>query len=365
LSENCASSTPSQLPNENVLLPSSTGNVLDIHTMANDLTYCCVGSVGAMVKSSTSYLLLSNAHVYAPFSVANPVRMQNESLRSPGLGDVNCVAAQTTQVATLRQWSNLASPTLHYTDAALGQLDWSSALYNLHAPVPSIGAINPQVAPAFPSMLVQKHGRTTGRTHGYVYSISNNEIFVGYETACNSGDTFTRVFTDQIIIASVNSDDFSRGGDSGSLIVTDSGQTPPQPVGLLFAGNTDVTVANQIQNVLDEFNVEFFDFGASVGAQSTEKRRAQLEIVATNKQKSDAILQNATFWHQVKEDSGENYIGHVEVLYEDGEGNWKAKEKIWVSDPEKKQQVEQDVADAHFDDVEVEVEVMPPIRAFW
>jgi PKD repeat protein len=45
---------------------------------------------------------------------------------------------------------------------------------------------------------------------------------------------------------------FSAGGDSGSLIVTQSGHNP---VGLLFAGSSTRTIANRIQAVLAWFDV--------------------------------------------------------------------------------------------------------------
>jgi predicted phage tail protein len=46
---------------------------------------------------------------------------------------------------------------------------------------------------------------------------------------------------------------FSAGGDSGSLIVTDDENN--NPVGLLFAGSSTLTIANKIDLVLDHFGV--------------------------------------------------------------------------------------------------------------
>ena len=46
---------------------------------------------------------------------------------------------------------------------------------------------------------------------------------------------------------------FSDRGDSGSLIVTID---DCKPVGLLFAGNTDITIANKIDVVLDALRVQ-------------------------------------------------------------------------------------------------------------
>ena len=45
---------------------------------------------------------------------------------------------------------------------------------------------------------------------------------------------------------------FSLGGDSGSLIVNEDLM---EPVALLFAGDGNMTLANPIDEVLNEFNV--------------------------------------------------------------------------------------------------------------
>ncbi|MCH7558312.1 MAG: hypothetical protein IIB56_12775 [Planctomycetes bacterium] len=90
---------------------------------------------------------------------------------------------------------------------------------------------------------VQKYGRTTGLTHGDITGV-NATVNVGY------GPGKTAKFVKQIIIEPGG---FSAGGDSGSLIVTDDGNR--NPVGLLFAGSSSITVANRIDLVLDRFGV--------------------------------------------------------------------------------------------------------------
>ena len=67
-------------------------------------------------------------------------------------------------------------------------------------------------------------------------------------------NTGTARFIDQILITDGR---FSQGGDSGSLVVTQSsGQDDRRPVGLLFAGSNTHTIANPIDLVLDLFSVE-------------------------------------------------------------------------------------------------------------
>ena len=90
---------------------------------------------------------------------------------------------------------------------------------------------------------VQKYGRTTGLRKGVITDISAT-VRVGYSTR-------SAIFVNQIIITP---GDFSAGGDSGSLIVTDD--KAKNPVGLLFAGSSTMTVANPIDAVLEAFNVK-------------------------------------------------------------------------------------------------------------
>jgi hypothetical protein len=92
-------------------------------------------------------------------------------------------------------------------------------------------------------MKVEKTGRTTGFTTGTIHDVSAN-VKVNY-------DLGLLTFSDQIIIFGGTSS-FSDAGDSGSLIVE---QTGKRPVGLLFGGSTAYTIANHIEDVLNELKV--------------------------------------------------------------------------------------------------------------
>ena len=87
---------------------------------------------------------------------------------------------------------------------------------------------------------MKKAGRTTQRTRGRITGIN-----------ANYGTSGVALFQNQIVIVSLTSAPFSQGGDSGSLIVTDSGN---RPVGLLFAGSASHTIANPIRSVLTALN---------------------------------------------------------------------------------------------------------------
>jgi hypothetical protein len=90
-------------------------------------------------------------------------------------------------------------------------------------------------------MTVKKNGRTTQATVGRITDINVNISVGGYP--CGAAQ-----FRNQIGIPGIGGNPFSRGGDSGSLIVTANSN---QPVALLFAGRTDnsLTFANPIEIV--------------------------------------------------------------------------------------------------------------------
>jgi hypothetical protein len=95
---------------------------------------------------------------------------------------------------------------------------------------------------------VQKYGRTTKLTHGTITGI-NGSVSVCYWVFFGVCLTSAN-YVDQLIITPGT---FSGGGDSGSLIVTDDGNK--NPVGLLFAGSSSMTIGNRIDLVLKRFLV--------------------------------------------------------------------------------------------------------------
>src|SRR6266567_5848928 len=96
-------------------------------------------------------------------------------------------------------------------------------------------------------MPVRKRGRTTLLTYG---SVDGLALSVNIDYGDGIG---VRTLTNQISIAADTTRNplFSDHGDSGSVIVNDSGFV----VGLLFAGAGTSTVANQIAAVLSELNI--------------------------------------------------------------------------------------------------------------
>lgn len=91
-------------------------------------------------------------------------------------------------------------------------------------------------------MIVKKSGRTTGLTRGEVTQVEAT-------VSVNMGDGRFAYFVDQFFVSKEL--DFSKGGDSGSLVMTEDSKA----VGLLFAGSDSITVSNRFTNVRDELGV--------------------------------------------------------------------------------------------------------------
>lgn len=82
---------------------------------------------------------------------------------------------------------------------------------------------------------IKKMGRTTELTTGIIEQIDVT-AYVNY------GPNQVALFTDQIIASSI-----ATGGDSGAVILNNSNDI----VGLVFAGSSNITVINRIQNVFE------------------------------------------------------------------------------------------------------------------
>lgn len=206
----------------------STGNVGE----------CSSGTIGARVKSGTTTYALSNNHVYA---LENRAALGSTVLQ-PGRYDLNCASGSNAFLGTLRKFVtiNFSTSASNRVDAAIA----AASTANLGKTTPSNGYGTPSSATvaAVLNQSVKKYGRTTGLTTGSVVGL-NATVNVGYSRG-------TARFVGQIVIKGKGQ--FSRAGDSGSLIVNSNNR----PVGLLFAGSSSgYTFANQIGDVLSALGV--------------------------------------------------------------------------------------------------------------
>jgi hypothetical protein len=193
---------------------------------------CAAGTIGCTVVKSGVKYILSNNHVLARVNQG----AQGERIDQPGRYDGRPQCTQTGQVATLSSFVRISFTGTNVVDAAIAQYTTSSVcsmVNNLYTPSSTI--VSPSVG-----LAVKKVGRTSGLTHGTIAAI-NVTINVSY------GSPGVATFVNQIYVAS----NFIRSGDSGSLMVTESGA---HPVGLDFAGGSGSSFANPIGPVLQAFS---------------------------------------------------------------------------------------------------------------
>jgi hypothetical protein len=235
-----------------VPLGTSGGNVNDKST-SGSYTFCCGGTLGALVTRGGLLYVLSNNHVMA----RSDLGVAGDPIIQPALVDNNCSATGTNTVADLSDYFNLEDDPLPNVDAALaeiqtGGVDPVGTIVQLggttNGDQPTDGTPNPGpgVVPAI-GQIVAKSGSSTGLTCGPVLAI-NATTNVQYQKGCNTGSTYTCNFVHQIDVGGVG---FSALGDSGSLIVT---QDTADPVGLLFAGSDSDTLANPVAVVISQLS---------------------------------------------------------------------------------------------------------------
>lgn len=204
------------------------------------------GTIGCRVKDELDNVYaLSNNHVYAN---SNDATIGDNELQ-PGPYDGGQDPADA--IGTLHDFEPiLFDGSNNYMDAAIAST--TTSMVSFATPSDGYGTPSTTTASASIGLNVQKFGRTTHWTHGEVKEI-NVTVNVCYETRGPFKCVKLARFVDQFTIIP---GDFSAGGDSGSLIVTEFGNNP---VGLLFAGSDTRTIANPIDAVLSRFKVTIDD----------------------------------------------------------------------------------------------------------
>jgi len=203
------------------------------------------GTIGCRVTDAQGNVYaLSNNHVYADENSASI----GDAVIQPGTFDGGLSPAD--DIGTLDAYIGIDFAGGDNTvDAAIAEIiiDNVDGVYT-----PRVGNATPDDGYGIPSstptaaelgQAVQKYGRTTSLTKGAITGI-NAIVNVGYSSG-------TARFVNQIVIKGTRGK-FSNAGDSGSLVVTQSGN---EPVGLLFAGGANLTIANPIDAVLGAFDV--------------------------------------------------------------------------------------------------------------
>ena len=252
-----------------VALGSSGGNNADYDTRGEQIVDCCSGTLGALVEdASRRQYLLSNNHVLARSDHASV----GDAIVQPGLIDNNCSplgdSASVQPVAALTGWLPLRSKMTN-ADAAIAQLtsravDPSGRILELgskqadgtlSAASPGISSTGGKGETGTLDLKVAKSGRTTGLTCGGISAV-DLDVRVDYYLDCAETRPYlTKTFTHQL---GLSGNQFSDAGDSGALVVDAANA---EPVGLYFAGGTDLSgvsqgVANPASEVLNELSAQ-------------------------------------------------------------------------------------------------------------
>ncbi len=188
---------------------------------------CNAGTLGAIVTDGVRNYWLSNWHVFS-----DGLATAGTTVVSPGRADAGCGAS--TVVGTLSRYvTPRFDGSANTVDAAIAAIPAGLSVSAVEAAgsmgyKPSGTSVNPSVG-----LEVKKVGRATGLTYGTL-SVVNATTTVQYA----SGKAY---FTGQLFFTPM-----CKAGDSGSLIVTQSGNNP---VALLFAASTYITVGTPIAKV--------------------------------------------------------------------------------------------------------------------
>lgn len=190
-------------------------------------------------------LILSNNHVLADENNAT----EGDSILQQGSIDGGQDPGD--QVADLLRFVPLVTGQPNQVDCAVatidGKVDFDA---NKLEGIGSLNGLGPPIVSD--GVKVSKLGRTTGVTHGLVTAFEVDNVIVEYDMGLLR-------FDNQIEIEGVGPDPFSRGGDSGSVIVDEN----LAAIGLLFAGGESggsngqgFTYANPMQEVLDALGID-------------------------------------------------------------------------------------------------------------
>lgn len=214
------------------------------------------GTLGGLVRDNESgqVAILSNNHVLAD---ANEATIGDPILQ-PGPHDGGTFPGD--HIANLTRFVpiDFTEGAQNRVDAAIATpLNPSDVVWNTRDIGPQTPAVVRHLSDSDLGLYVHKTGRTTEHTQGFVQAV--------FATVRVKYDLFQKAtFVDQIIVSqSPAEEDFSNGGDSGSLVYDADNRV----IGLLFAGSEGseespaTTIVNPINFVLSQLNVKLLSPG--------------------------------------------------------------------------------------------------------
>jgi hypothetical protein len=203
------------------------------------------GTLGCLVIANNKLCILSNNHVLAGPNDGQP----GDHLFQPG-GAFSVPSDPADLIGELEAFVpiDFRPGADNRVDAALALTSWDAA-YDLVDPTLAGGVLMAEdpLEPAL-GMNVHKVGMRTDHTFGQIIAAHIDNVPVAYDGKGMAN------FNGQIVIQGQGGD-FSRPGDSGSVILT-AGTN--QPVALLMAGAAGGTIANPIAAVGQALRIERF-----------------------------------------------------------------------------------------------------------
>lgn len=196
---------------------------------------CCERAAGTLGIVTYDGKILSNSHVIAIDFINSEWFERGQPILQPALLDGG---TEEDVVGELESYMPIKFKDVeaeNYADAAIA----TSTVDYIPGEVKGIGQIRGWTEPEV-GMLVRKVGRTTGYTESIITDVGATIKVEGYPWGW-------AVFKDCVVC-----DAFSRGGDSGSIIITPDNIV----VGLLFAGSNYVTVGCNIKHVIDGLGID-------------------------------------------------------------------------------------------------------------
>lgn len=207
------------------------------------------GTLGCLARGRSEdraarLLILSNNHVLADVNAGS----FGDAILQPGPADGGVAPAD--RIAVLERFVTIdfgGAPNL--VDCATAWADPEQVrreiVYLDGDAQPAFFRLGSRIRPCRVGLPVAKSGRTTQLTSGQVIDCAATvRVRFGARTA---------LFQDQIAIRGIGGD-FSKPGDSGSIVFTRDEER--HPVGLLFAGGLGTTFANKLDHVLSALDVE-------------------------------------------------------------------------------------------------------------
>jgi hypothetical protein len=193
------------------------------------------GTLGAIVKKGRKFYLLSNSHVLAKSGKGKV----GDDIIYPGEADNSGKTQKVAKLSVILPFKP-GDDFLNRVDAALAEVDddfVDHIDFSIRGAKPPLATIEP-----VRGMKIVMRGRTSGDSEGEVQDV-HFSIVLPYPGVGKIG------FIDQVKCSR-----YSRGGDSGSLIVEKSSG---KIVGLHFAGSGDASVFNPISPVMKALKFKF------------------------------------------------------------------------------------------------------------